>query len=141
MVLTKPLGAVMATRPASMPLPLIEASGLPFNDPHIEQRAECCSAAGQHGVDGNGANAQVAGGGSAQRAAGVESEPAEGQDEAADQHRRDVVADDGVGRAVAIEFADARADDHSHSQSRQSAHSMHHARSGKVAIALAQAER
>ena len=29
--LTKPLGAVMATRPASNPLPLIEASGLPFN--------------------------------------------------------------------------------------------------------------
>ena len=29
-VFTKPLGAVIATRPASNPLPLIEASGLPY---------------------------------------------------------------------------------------------------------------
>ena len=29
-VLTKPLGAVIATKPASRPLPLIDASTLPF---------------------------------------------------------------------------------------------------------------
>src|SRR5437762_14067948 len=30
MVLTKPLGAVMATRPANSPLPAMEASGFPY---------------------------------------------------------------------------------------------------------------
>ena len=94
--LTKPLGAVMATRPASKPLPLIEASGLPFEAPHVEHGAERSGAACQHGVHGDRADAQVAVRGSAQRAAGIESEPAEGEDEAADQHGRNVVADDRI---------------------------------------------
>src|SRR3954465_10291900 len=37
--LTKPLGAVIATRPARNPLPVIDASGLPYRS-HMEYTAE-----------------------------------------------------------------------------------------------------
>ena len=139
-VLTKPLGAVMATRPASSPLPLIDASGLPFNDPHVEQRAKGAGAAGEHGVDSDRADAQATGSGSAQGAAGVEAEPAEGQDEAANQDGGDIVADDGVGGSVAVELADARSDDQCNCQRCEAADRVHHARSGEVAIALSESE-
>ena len=35
--------------------------GLALEDPHVEQRAEGSGATGQHGVDGDGADAQVTG--------------------------------------------------------------------------------
>ena len=50
------------------------------------------------------------------------------------------MADDGVGGTVAVELADARTDDHGHSQSRHAADSVHDARSGKVAVALSESE-
>ena len=50
------------------------------------------------------------------------------------------MADDGVGRAVAVELADAWADDHGHSQRRDSADRVDHSRSGKVAIAFSESE-
>ena len=111
---------------------------LALHCPHVEQRTEGAGATGQHGVDGDGADAQVAGGGGAKGAAGIESEPSEGQNEASDKHCGDVVADDRVARSVAVELADARTDDHRHSQCRHSTDRMDNARSGKVAIALSE---
>src|SRR5205085_9000867 len=84
--------------------------GLSLADPHVEEGSEGPRAARQHGGDGDGSDAQIAVRGGAQRTARNESEPAEGEDEAADQDRRDVVSDDRVGRSVAGELADARTD-------------------------------
>ena len=85
--------------------------GLALEHPHVKQCAKGSGATSQHGVDGDRADAEATSAGSAERAAGIESEPAEGQDEATDQHGRDVVADDRIGRTIAVELADARADD------------------------------
>ena len=60
--------------------------------PHVEHGAEAARHPGQHGVHRDGADAQAAVAGSAQRRAGIESEPAEGQNEAAGEHQHDVVA-------------------------------------------------
>ena len=76
--------------------------------------------------------------GRAERAARVESEPAEGQDEAAGQHNDHVVSRHGVRRTVAVVLADARTHDESQSQRGDATHRVHHAGSGKVGIAGAQ---
>lgn len=113
--------------------------GLAFQRPHIEDGAEGSGASGEHGVDGDGADAQVAGGRGGEGAARVEAEPTKGQNEAADQHGGNIVADNGIARSIAIELADAGTDNHGHCQSCYTAHRVHHARSGKVAVAFPKA--
>jgi len=77
--------------------------------------------AGQHRGHGDATDTQAAVGGGTQRTAGVESEPAEREDEASDQDRGDVMSDDRVGRAVAVELAEARTHDQAHGQGSESA--------------------
>ena len=55
-------GAVMATRPASMLLHIIEGSGLPNDDPHVEQPVSVAAMPREHGVDGDDADAAVGAG-------------------------------------------------------------------------------
>ena len=97
-------GAVIATRPASMPLAIIPGSGLPvrLGDPqHRDDRAE---RRGDRRVRGDGGELDVGGG---ERRGGVEAEPAEQQDERAEHRHRDVVAGERPRLAVPAELADA----------------------------------
>src|SRR5260370_39426193 len=110
---------------------------LAFERPHVQEGTQRSSATRQHGVNGNRANAQIAVGGSAQRAARVESEPAEGQDEAANQYGRNIVAKDRVARSIAVVLTNARANDQTYGQCRYSSDRVHDARSGEIAIAFA----
>lgn len=57
-----------------------------------------------------------------------------------EQHRRDIVADDGVRRSVAIVFADTRADNQFDGQGGEAADRVHDASFRKVRIALAESE-
>ena len=71
--------------------------GLAVDHPHVEDAAQGRRHAGDHRVDRDDADAAV---GAGQRAAGVEAEPAEGEDERAELHHRDVVRQDRVDLAV-----------------------------------------
>ena len=89
---TKAHGAVMATRPASMPLTIIPGSGLPVAGIMIQNIAATApKAAGDRGVGRHDGELDV---GRRQRRGGVEAEPAEQQDERAEHRHRDVVARD-----------------------------------------------
>ena len=79
--------------------------GLAVLEPHVEDAAQGGRHTGDHGVHGNDTDATVATG---QRAAGVESEPAERQDERAELNHGNVMAEDGPGLAVLVVLADAR---------------------------------
>ena len=84
-------GAVIATRPASMPLHDIEMSGLPYLALVNAHRHHEAGARGEQRVDRDEADAQV---GRTQRRAGVEAHPSEHEDQRADHDERDVVTRD-----------------------------------------------
>ena len=88
---TKAHGAVMATRPASMPLTIIPGSGLPVLACMMNIAATAPNAAGDRGVGRHHGELDV---GRREGGGGVEAEPAEQQDEAAEHGHRDVVARD-----------------------------------------------
>ena len=50
------------------------------------------------------------------------------------------MSDDRIGRAVAVEFADARTDDQAHGQRSEPAHRVHDTGAGEVGVAFAQPE-
>ena len=85
---------------------------LPHRELAVEHGRDRRSRAGQHRDRGDLADAQVAAAGCAQRAAWVEPEPAEGQDEAADGGHVQVVAGHRVCRAILVVLAEARAKHH-----------------------------
>src|SRR5437762_9592694 len=126
--------------PGEEPVPAHRRVGLSEAHPHVEEGAEGAGAAREHGVHGDRADAEVAGARRPERASGVEAEPAEGEDEAAEQHHRDVMARDRVRRAVAVELADARADDHRDRERGEAADGVHDPRAGEVAVAVAELE-
>ena len=99
-------GAVIATRPESMPLHIIDGSGLPKRIHRYTADATAPAPPASMVFTRDHADA-VAGAG--QGAAGVEPEPAEGQDERAGDDHRDVVAEDRARVAVFVVLADARA--------------------------------
>src|SRR5512146_1156599 len=98
---------------------------LAFQRPHVDHRAKGTRATRKHGVHSDGANAQAACSRSAERASRIEAEPPEGKDETTDHHGRNVMPDDCICRAIAVEFADARSDDERAGQCSQAAHRMH----------------
>src|SRR6267378_6844977 len=111
--------------------------GLAVDGPHVEHRGDRAGSAGQHRVHGDDGDAQI---GAGKGAARVETEPAEGEDEAAEGRHRDVVAGDRVGGAVLVVLADARAQHH---RARQRGHATDHVddgRAGEVDVAVAEAE-
>ena len=135
---TKAHGAVMATRPASMPLAIMPGVGLagPHHDPeHADRRrrrrrrwrcssrptANCTSVA-------------------AKRRRGVEAEPAEQQDERAEHGHRDVVAGQRPGLAVRAVLADAGTEHDGAGQRGHAAHGVHDAGAGEVDVAEAEVE-
>ena len=106
-MLTKALGAVMATRPASMPLHIIDGSGFsPRTNISQNMQPKRRGRAGQHRVDHDERNSQV---GAGQGRARIKPEPTEGQNERADANHRNVVARNRPRLAVDV-LADARAD-------------------------------
>ena len=113
---TNAQGAVIATRPASMPLHIIVGSGLrPFMhimSDHAGNAAPVMPA--KHGVHHDEADAQV---GAGQRRARVKAEPTEGQDERSEHDHRHVVARHRLRLAIDV-FADARANHHRARQAR-----------------------
>ena len=96
-------GAVMATRPASMPLAIMPGSGLPVRLVIHSMADDRTERAGDRGVGGDDRELDVGGG---ERRRGVEAEPAEQQDERAEHRHRDVVARDAAWLAVGAELAD-----------------------------------
>ena len=87
-------GAVMATSPPSIPLHIMDGSGLPYIFHMIEAGGDGGRAGGEHGVDGDEADAI---GRAGKARAGVEAEPAEGEDERAEHHHRHVMPKMGRG--------------------------------------------
>src|SRR5579885_3786729 len=71
-----------------------------ITEPHVKHGRETARHPGQHRVDGDGCDAEIARAGRPEARTWVKSEPAEGQDEAASQNQDDVMADDGVRLAV-----------------------------------------
>ena len=138
---TKPDGAVIATSPASIPLTIIPGFGLPLGPPGVDHRRERAEAGCQHRDDGDDPDPQGAVARGAERAAGVEPEPAEGQDERAQDRQDDVVARDRVGRAVLVVLADPRPEDDRAGQGAPAADRVDDARAGEVGVARAQADR
>ena len=91
---------------------------------------------GEHRVHHDETNAQVRTG---ERRARVKAEPAERQDERADNNHRHVVTGHSLGPALRVVLADARADDHRARQRDNAAHRVHDARTGEVDRAVAKA--
>ena len=74
-----------------------------------------------------------------QRRAGVEAEPAEGQDQRPDDGHRQVVAGDGADGPVAPELAGARPEHDGAGQRRHAARHVHHRRAGEVDVTVPEA--
>ena len=85
---TKAHGAVIATRPASMPLTIMPGIGLSGLEHHVVHRHRRADGAGDRGVRRDRGELHV---GDGEGRCGVEAEPAEQQDEAAELSHRDVV--------------------------------------------------
>ena len=94
---TKAQGAVMATRPASMPLQAIEMSGFPKKRYQRSMAAADAGHGGEIRVDRDYCDAQVGG---AERGAWVEAHPAEQQEEGAGDDEDEVVRWEGSRLAV-----------------------------------------
>ncbi len=127
-------GAVIATRPASMPLTIMPGIGL--------ARLPCTcitniagdgtEGAGDGGVRGDHVRTGRRCG---ERRRGVEAEPAEQQDERAEHGHRDVVAGKRVRRAVLVVLADAGTEDDRPGQAGDTTHGVHDAGAGEVDVA------
>ncbi len=102
---TKAHGAVIATKPASIPLQAMVMSGLPnqmIPQQHCSRRARN---RGQIGVHCNHGDAKV---GRSQSRAGVESHPSEKQDERAGHDVDDVVSGEDTNLSAGTIFPKAR---------------------------------
>ena len=98
-------GAVIATRPASMPLAIIPGSGFFVRIMHPEHRRSTApNAAAMRGVHRDHREPDV---GRREGRRGVEAEPAEQQDERAEHRHRDVVRGEHARFAVGSVLADA----------------------------------
>ena len=137
-LLTNAHGAVIATRPASRPLAIMLGIGLAVPHPHVEHRRERAGRAGQHRVDRDDADAQVA---ARERGARVEAEPAERQDEGAgDAPSACRGRASAVGSPSLVVLADARAEHDRAGERRDAAHHVHDRRAGEVDVPVAEAE-
>ena len=76
----------------------------------------------------------------AERAAAVEAEPAERQDQGSEHDHRNVMAGDRVGRTVLVELADPRAENDRPGQGRDAAGHVDDRRTGEIDVSVAQAE-
>src|SRR5213593_4467329 len=119
---TKAHGAVMATRPASVPFASIEGSGLPYLI-HMYTIAVMPPAA------------QVR---ARERRPGVEAEPPEGENERPGERHRDVVTGDRVGAAVVVVLAAARTQQRGGEERHHPARHVHHGRSREIDMAVAE---
>ena len=135
---TKAQGAVMATRPASMPLAIMPGSGLPVRIQIQNMPIDGAERTGDGGVGRDDGELDVAGG---EGRGGVEAEPAEQQDERAQHGHRDVVAGQRTRLAVLAELADARTEHDGAGQRGDAADGVHDARAGEVDVAVAPAHR
>ena len=96
---TNAQGAVIATRPASMPFRIMLRSGLPSAQPGRLRSRRCAPpVAGQHGVERDQRDAQV--GRPASVLPGLKPNQPKPEDERADERHRDVVA--GIGFDLAV---------------------------------------
>ncbi len=127
---TAPHGAVTATRPASTPLPIIARSGLPDFHQIVIVQNETTGDRRQQGVDGDGHDALVG----AQLGTGVEAEPAEPQDEHAEDRERNVVAGDRPRLSVGAVLADPRPERHRSHQGSDATGHVHDAGPGEVRV-------
>ena len=129
-------GAVMATRPASMPFTIIPGSGFlapVYMSQNIAATAPNAAAiavfvatvAKRTSVDREGRR-------------GVEAEPAEQQDEATEHRHRDVVTRQRAGLAVGPVLADAGTEHERTGQRRGTTDRVHHAGAGEVDVAEAE---
>src|SRR6266481_6770296 len=91
--------------------------------------------AGEHRVDDDEADAEI---GPGERRAGIEPEPAEGEDERPEDDHRDVVPGYRLRLAVHV-LADPWPDDDRAGKADDAAHAVHHARAGKVDRAVSEA--
>ena len=130
-------GAVIATRPASMPLHDIEMSGFPYLALVHAIADHEADARGEQRVDRDEADAQV---GRAERRARVEAHPAEHEHQRADHDVAEVVAGDRVRRAVLVELPDAGPEDHRQRERRPAAGGVHDAGAGEVDRAVAEVQ-
>ena len=104
---TKAQGAVIATSPASMPLQHMVGSGLRPLSMSVTMADQRRDNASQHGVHHDEADAQVRPG---KRRAGVEAEPAEGQNKGAQNDQGHAMPRHGLRPAISVILADAGAD-------------------------------
>ena len=134
---TKAQGAVMATKPASMPLAIMPGSGFPVRS-MIHTIAMMAPKAAAIAVSvATIANwTSVA----AKRRGGVEAEPAEQQDERAQHGHGDVMTRQRPGLAVLAELADASAEHDGTGQGGEAAHGVDDAGTGEVDVAEAEAD-
>ena len=126
---TKAQGAVMATRPASMPLHVIEMSGFPHFQLVQHMASDRARGRGEQRVDRDDADPQVSG---AERRAGVEAHPPEGQDQRADDDVAEVVPGERPDRPVLSVLADAGSEQHRQREGGPAAGRMHDAGPGEV---------
>src|SRR5208282_2169563 len=105
--------------------------------PHVENRGAAACGRRQHRAGRHARQAPV---GAGQGTAGVEAEPAEGQDERTDHSKGDVVAGDGIGGPVLVVLADAGTENDGPGQRRDSARHVHDTGTGEIHVAVAQAE-
>ena len=135
---TKAHGAVMATRPASMPLAIIPGSGLPVRLGDPQHRDDGTEGAGDRRVGGDDGELHVGGG---ERRRGVEAEPAEQEDERAEHGHRDVVAGERARLAVGAVLADAWPEHERAGERGDAADGVHDTGAGEVDVAGTEAHR
>ncbi len=135
---TKAHGAVIATSPASMPLAIIPGSGLPVRRVTHSIAIGRPERPGDRCVRRNGGELNVGGG---ERRGGVEAEPAEQEDERAEQRHRDVVSGERAWLAVAAVLADAWAEHEGAGEGSRAADGVDDARAGEVDVAGAEVHR
>ena len=129
-------GAVIATRPASMPLAIIPGSGFLRPELHPEHRDDGTEGAGERGVHGDDREPVVR---RRERRRGVEAEPTEQQDERAEHRHRDVVRGEHPRLAVGPVLPDPGTEDERAGQSGDATHHVHDAGAGEVDVAVAHA--
>ena len=136
-VSTKAHGAVMATRPASMPLAAIEGSGLPyfFHTRNIAARQPAALA--MNVLTMTTAEAHVGG---RQGGGAVEADPPEHQDDHAEDGQREIVRQDHPRATVLGELADPGAEHDRSGERGEAADHVHHAGAGEVDGAVAEAD-
>ncbi len=133
-------GAVIATRPASMPFAIIPGSGWLFGVRSCVQNiATTAPNAAASAVFDRDHGEPVVGG--RQRRRGVEAEPAEQQDERAEHRHRDVVRGEHTRLPVGSVLADAGPEDDRAGQAGHTAHHVHDAGTGEVDVAVTHARR